>query len=679
MGYEVNYNDVALHEFMGILKIRRSILPERTNFSRKIPSVYGEVYTGFTYSPNLISMDCYITAENYEDHMEQLRIIGDLLNVTEPAKLIASDEPDKFNYAVFNGSLEVERVGYHGTFTIEFVCYDPFAYAIEPADAFIDEKKVVQIHNGGSMPTQPVVNVNFHNTAHFLQLTNYAGETVLIGDRPDADKPNGSGTTKVLSDNCESMATWTPAGNVLDADVHREVMGNVAINAGGYALYCNDFGTSDLGWHGGAVRRNIGQNVRNFEARVYMRLNSVGDINGTGSGKTAPLASAFYDITAKTLTVRAGRGNDFKSLGTLKKGKRVEVSNINKNWGLISFNGQVGFIHLRYAKKYNPPIPPIKGDKYESTVKCVVRQSASSKSKILTTAKKGTKITLEAISGHWLKMSVNGKTGWSYINYWKRTSLASRAGETNPLPVTGYDPNTSTENQRGRIEVYGFDANGQKLFKFVFRDSEYYYEYTQPEVWIGNDKVIQDGKTQPPANVGLVKNSDGKYVEKSIDSGKFGDWNDSSAWFTVARTTDSKGRQVWNAKVEKVDGDKVVKTLKTKSITKSSYPTGDLNNIVVWFGQYNDNIVCETMTVNHVYVYDKKPVKAEENQPIFEAEDELVVDFEQQKVYLNDIEYMESVDIGSQFFSSPSGESQFIVVTDDEDADVNVTYTEKWL
>ncbi len=35
---------------------------------------------------------------------------------------------------------------------------------------------------------------------------------------------------------------------------------------------------------------------------------------------------------------------------------------------------------------------------------------------------------------------------------------------------------------------------------------------------------------------------------------------------------------------------------------------------------------------------------------------------------------MDYVDIGSQFFSSPTGESEFIIATDDEEADAVVTY-----
>ena len=64
----------------------------------------------------------------------------------------------------------------------------------------------------------------------------------------------------------------------------------------------------------------------------------------------------------------------------------------------------------------------------------------------------------------------------------------------------------------------------QILFKFVIRDSEYYYEYTQPEIYIGESLVLSDGKATPTP----VKNNG-----TEIDSGRFGDWNDFNGWFNI--------------------------------------------------------------------------------------------------------------------------------------------------
>ncbi len=50
----------------------------------------------------------------------------------------------------------------------------------------------------------------------------------------------------------------------------------------------------------------------------------------------------------------------------------------------------------------------------------------------------------------------------------------------------------SAKNRLGKIEMYRFDKDDQKLFKFVLKDSEECYEYTEPEVYIGNTLVLSD-------------------------------------------------------------------------------------------------------------------------------------------------------------------------------------------
>ena len=695
MGYEVSYNGVDLHSFMGILKVKRTILPPRENFSKKIPSMYGEIYTGYTYSPKVISLECYITANNYEDHMEQLRIIADILNVKEPQKLIISDEPDRFSYAVVDGQIDVERIKYHGSFNIDFICHDPYTYASEPSEAYPDSKNIIEIENSGSVKTHPQILVGFQNKAHFFQATNYTGETILIGQRPSNDKTSATGTTTALSEPCESMANWLPSGNVIDSG--REIMGSAKVNGGGYAIIGNDFGTSEAGWHGSAYRRNIGSNVTDFEAIFTIEHNSKGDLRGTGStangtpstgavGSTGATTTAVkYTITADSLRIRSGRGTNYKQVGSIPKGKVVSVTDIQKNWGKVTYNGKTGYISMKYTKKYVAPTTTSTTSTYQATCSVNVRASASNKGKIIMVAKKGQQATVSSTTKDgWHKVTYNGKTGYSYKTYWKKVSSAKSIEEVqNVLSDSEVSRQinraTYAENKVGRIEVYGFDQNGTKLFKCVVRDSESYYEYTEPEAYIGNSLVLQDGKSTPAPKTVTKKDDNGKNVTTKIESGRFGDWNEFYGKFTVKRTTNSKKQQVWNIQVDKLVDGKVKKTLKTKSLVNSNYPTGALNHIVVWFGQYKAQPVVDVMSLNHVTVKNLKTVSANENTPIFKQGDELLIDCEEQMVYLNDRRFMDYVDIGSEFFGSPSGDSEFICASDDKNMDVYATFTEKWI
>ncbi len=668
-GYEVTFNDVPLHEYMLITGVEKNVLPPRTNLSKQIPSMYGEHYLGHTYGVREVTITGYLESDSEEERTENLYLLADILNVDEPVKVVTSDDPDKYFFAVPDG-VDQNRIGNTEEVKIKLKCYDVYKYALEDDFFQPDSKNVVTVNNDGSVEAYPVSTIEFSKKAYFLQCTNYAGETVLVGQRPDTEKSDSTGNTVALKEPCEEMTNWLPAGNVVQSGF--EVMGTGQVNGGGYAILCNDYGTSDKGWHGVALRRNIGSNVRNFEVAMKLVHNSKGDVKGTGAGTTPPSSSNQYKITADpSLRIRQSASTSSKILGKIPKGKVVSVSNISKNWGKVTYNGVTGYIYMTYTSKVKTSTSTSSSFTVQATDNVRVRKGAGTKYATLTTAKKGTKVTVKAseTKSGWYKVTVDGKTGYSYSKYWKKVSS------------TKMKSSDSAESKLGRIEVYGFGQNQERLFRCVLRDSEAYYEYTQPEIFIGSTKVLDDKKSCPDPKTTKVKDKDnkGKFITKKVDSGRFGEFNEFEGYFYVSRETNSKGQQVWKVSVEKhVDG-KVTKTLKSKALVNANYPTADLNHIVVWFGQYKDNPVVDVMTLNHLVVKNTKPVKPQENRPIFWAGDELTINHNENKVYLNGRPYMEDLDIGSQFFSVPTGESEFIFASDDKNLDIEVGLTKRYI
>ena len=667
-GYEVLFNEVPLHDYLLITGIERTVLPPRTNYSKEIPSMYGEHYSGYNYEIREVKITGYLEASTQEDRNEGLYMIADILNVENPVKVVSSDDPDKYYFAVPD-TINQNRIGNNEEIEIILKCYDVYKYALEDDFFKPDEDKIVTVVNGGSVEAYPISTIEFLNKAYFVQCTNPYGETILIGQRPSIDKTDSKGNTRVLSDPCESMENWLPAGNVVEPGF--EVMGTGQINAGGFGIICGDYGTSDKGWHGVALRRNLGSNVKDFEAVFTLTHNSKGDTAGTGSGTKPPVASAKYQITAKPcLRIRQGRSTSSKILGRIPKGKVVTVHEISKNWGKTTYGGVTGYIYMTHTKKFVEPTSTTYTIKANENVN--IRSGAGTKYKILTTVKKGTITTTkssETKSG-WYKVNVNGKTGYTYSKYWTKQK-SSKSMRSTP----------STENRLGRLEVYGFGQNQERLFRCVLRDSEQWYEYTQPEVYIGSKKVLHDNKSCPDPKTVKVKDKDnkGKYTVKNVDSGRFGSWNEFYGRFHVKRSTDSKGRQQWKVWVEKLDDGKVVKTLSSNTLVDNSFPTAELNHIVVWFGQYKDLPPVDVMNINHARVESLVPYKPTENRPIFWAGDELTINHDTNEVLLNGRPFLEELDIGSQFFNVPTGESEFIFASDDPNIDVDVAITKRYL
>lgn len=668
-GYEVIFNDIPLHDYILITGIERSLLPPRTNLSKSIPSMYGGHYLGHTYGVREVKIKGFLEASTQEERNEGLYFLADILNVNSPAKVITSDDPDKYFFAVPD-KINQERFTYNEEIEIVLKCYDVYKYALEDDFFQPNEKKVVEVVNGGSVEAYPITSIEFSSNAYFVQCTSYTGETILIGQRPSIDKPNSTGNTDALSDPCESMANWLPAGNVVESGY--QVSGSGQVNAGGFGIICNDFGTSSTGWHGVALRRNIGSNVKDFLVELTMEHNSKGDVKGTGSGTSDPVTSAKYTITADpSLRVRQARNTSSTILTKIPKGKVVTVTDIQNNWGKVTYDNKTGYIHMDYTKKYVEPV--VETYSLKATANVNVRSGAGTSHKILTTAKKGSTATAksnETVNG-WYKVTVNGKTGYTSSKYWTKTKTTTRGVKATTDP--------SAENRLGRIEVYGFGQNQERLFRCVLRDSEEWYEYTQPEIFIGSTKVLDDGKATPTPKTKTETDKDGKTTTTQIDSGRHGDWNEFYGKFIVKRETNSNGQQAWKVSVEKYENGKTVKTLTSNTLINSNYPTANLNHIVVWYGQWKDSPVVDVMSLNHVTVKNLVPYKPEENRPIFRRGDELTINHDTNKVYLNGRPYMEDLDIGSQFFSVPTGASAFVFATDDANADIEVGLTKRYL
>lgn len=66
---------------------------------------------------------------------------------------------------------------------------------------------------------------------------------------------------------------------------------------------------------------------------------------------TSEKPSAGKTVTITTdLYVRSGPGKEYKAIGTLKKGKTVEVFEKKNGWYRIKYNGNTGYISAKYTK-----------------------------------------------------------------------------------------------------------------------------------------------------------------------------------------------------------------------------------------------------------------------------------------------------------------------------------------
>lgn len=682
MAYEVNYANNDLHNYLTILNVHRTISPEREHFTKDISGVHGKYYMGYKYSEKIIRLECLLKSADKEEYYSNLNEISFLLDVSEPQKLIISDNPNVFCYAVPKSISHPEKIKQNATFEIEFVCYDPYTYSLENDHFDADSMGITTVENAGTTDTYPVISTVFEKTSNFFMATNFDGKTILIGKPLDEESNKTVSSSIVLTDPCETLENWVNVSeDVLDGG--RKVTGSLQINASGQAIMCGNYGKDEEGWHGGALRRNLGKSLSDFEFKVKIQHNSKGDLY-INDGTAVANKSGQFTVTAKAgQPVYKDRSTSSAKVTTIPQNKTVKVTEITKGWGAVTYNGKSGYVDTS-KMKYKTTTTSSSSSSSATYPKTYTGTVNTGGSNLMLRKGKGTSysvlvkipdktsltVTQEKSSDTWLKTTYKNKTGYVSKQYIKTTST------TKSLRATSED---SAERQKGRIEVTGFSKQGEKLFKCVMRDSSGYYEYTEPEVHIGNNLVLDDGKATPDPNTRKEVTSEGKTITRKINSGKYGQWNEFNGWFTIKRTTDNRGKQTWQCLVEKLKDDGTVeRKLPYKKTVTTEFPTGELASIVLWIGQWKDEPVVSTMQCSHIQVKNLNNSK-EEKLPIFEKGDELVIDNETQKIYLNGSLFMNELDIGSEFFSSPVGESQFKCITDGNNINIGTSIKKRWI
>ncbi len=175
----------------------------------------------------------------------------------------------------------------------------------------------------------------------------------------------------------------------------------------------------------GQVFRLLGTEANGKWYKIQYRENTVGYVFhdyakvGTATPDPFPSGTTGTIVNCKTrVNVREKASSKSRLLGKADKGTTYEVLGRSGNWVKIKFEGKEGYVYRTYIR--------VDGEETGKTVKIVncktrvnVREKASSKSKIIGTAKKGETFELLGKSGNWYKVDFNGKVGYIFHRYIK--------------------------------------------------------------------------------------------------------------------------------------------------------------------------------------------------------------------------------------------------------------------
>ncbi|MBZ4664876.1 SH3 domain-containing protein [Mahella sp.] len=135
----------------------------------------------------------------------------------------------------------------------------------------------------------------------------------------------------------------------------------------------------------------------------------------------APAAQTGTVKVNTTLNVRSGAGTQYKVVGSLKNGTKVEVLGKSGSWYKIKYNGITGYVSGQYmvvssASPMPAPAPSRGSTTQTGTVKVNttlnVRSGAGTQYKVVGSLKNGTKVEVLGKSGSWYKIKYGGITGY---------------------------------------------------------------------------------------------------------------------------------------------------------------------------------------------------------------------------------------------------------------------------
>ncbi len=617
----VNFNETDLNKYCKILSISKSILPNRQNNSKSIPMVNGSYYTGYKYNERTIDVEILLNNTNVEDFKRNKEDLSNVLNTKEPVKIVFSDEPDKYVYGILDGDTNLDMIGReNGSTTIKFLCHDPIIYSNNWNTFTPNDRGIVTLENNANLECYPYVGIDFKSDACFAQITNFEGETVLVGKPDDASKPTLPDSDIVLDDNCESMGTFTSLSDTL---LPSGYVGNglLGVGHGGQGLVATNMGSAEEGrvWHGGSVKRMLSKPVSEFVAEF--------DFIFSSSEYKEPVPEPLPPVAPTPPPTPEVPNPPTTCLGTYQVNDRAGLN---------------------------------------------IRQSPSASSPRLVAMEYGTKVYPSEISNGWAKVTYKSKyngrtyTGWSSMQYLKKISSGISKARTADF----------NEDECGTIEFYGFDKNGAKIFSSEFYDTNTYFEALTPRVFFGSKVAIYEnsvGNNKPNTST----DSEGNITE--VESGGLGRWNNFEGKLIVKKFKNDAGQWLCDATLNKVRNGKIVQSLTAKNWITTDGSHGELAYVGVFIGGLKDNKPVSSLAITHIKVKDLNPYVPNVNFTVFKAGDNLRVDFAEGTVTCNGIDYLDKLDIGSNFFDIPQGKTQIIVRSDDKNADVLVGTRELYI
>ncbi|EGQ3288979.1 phage tail protein [Staphylococcus pseudintermedius] len=222
-----------------------------------------------TIEVNLL-IDAYGTGRTLEDIVDE---VVSWLTTNEPVPLIFDREPDKIYYAMTTGGLDPSYFVTFAKVKANFVCLDPYKYAVDGNQntAISDAVSVV---NSGTADTPVIVEARALQNSNYYMISKGDEDYFMIGD-DDLDKPLKDYSPLILEDESQTLSGWNKQSTIdfTDNQTGGKVGGSFIVSDSKQSFYLNNDSVSGNGWNGAMYKRSFSKQVQDFTTTVKFGIN----------------------------------------------------------------------------------------------------------------------------------------------------------------------------------------------------------------------------------------------------------------------------------------------------------------------------------------------------------------------------------------------------------------------
>ena len=164
----MRFNGYDLSGLLVVEEIRRQLVPTVDNVLVRRPGRDGAEHVRTTYGTRLTEVDIRLIERDRDALQQAIRSLAGRLYTRGPARLDLHDDPDKYEMAVLDGAVDVDKLLYTGGATLVFVSPEPASYSNHVQTVEIGPG---YIRNVGTYPATGVITVTLDEPVASLRVT----------------------------------------------------------------------------------------------------------------------------------------------------------------------------------------------------------------------------------------------------------------------------------------------------------------------------------------------------------------------------------------------------------------------------------------------------------------------------------------------------------------------------